>query len=366
MSVATWYTIVGNSDYYWRVLAPAEAVGGSACLIPEKGGFYALTQPNTDTPFRWTQDGSGMTSYPDHQGVAVWTRPDGPRALHALAMKRLHGVFQVGETDDNYLAPVQQNVYMRANRFDVNHRSQHLKAMLSMDRLVFSTARLRDQYHHGLRAEFGRQLPEMVVCRNHVFRSDWPEREKHDGPVRVGWMGSPSHVWDVKLAWPALLYAARNGAQTYMVGYDPASEEEHRITSAKGRRDQAEWRKVGYTFIPWRRLDGTKRMSLPLDIGLCPLETNQFTLGKSDVKAIEYTIAGAAVVAQNNEVYNRDWVHGETCLLAGSPSEMIDAVALLMRDVKLRNRLVANAQEYVRENRCEKQLREEWGAAVAC
>jgi len=44
---------------------------------------------------------------------------------------------------------------------------------------------------------------------------------------------------------------------------------------------------------------------------------------------------------------------------------MIDAVALLMRDTKLRERLVANAQQYVRENRGETQLREEWEAAVA-
>jgi glycosyltransferase involved in cell wall biosynthesis len=88
-------------------------------------------------------------------------------------------------------------------------------------------------------------------------------------------------------------------------------------------------------------------------------------LGKSDVKAVEYAISGAAVVAQNNEVYNRTWVHGETALLVGSPQEMLQAVDLLVRDENLRLRLIENARQYVREERGLKQLQDEWGAAVA-
>lgn len=356
--------VVGSSDYYWRTIAPARAIGAKTCLIPEKGGFFAVTQPNDDTEFQWSQSDDGLVEYPNHEGAAVWIRPDLARATHAKAMRELHDVFTVAETDDNYLAPPEQNVYMRANGFDPKVRLDHMKAVASMNRIVFSTDWLRDYYHRELKKEFGKKrLPDMVTCGNHVFEEDWPIIEEYDGPPRVGWMGSPSHLWDVHLAWGAMLWAKKAGARTYMIGYDP-TQPEAEVTSEKAKDNVAQWMKVDFEHIPWRKMDGTSRMRLPLDIGLAPLMSNAFTLGKSDIKAVEYTIAGAAVIAANNPVYNKTWKHGETALLVGSPSEMIDAVSLLMRDRKLRERLVANAQQYVREERGEKQLKSEWGAAV--
>ena len=360
---ATFYSIVGNSDYYWRLLAPCRAIGAKPCMIPEVGGYYAVTQPNDDTAFPWTQAEDGTAVYPEHEGAAVWMRPDLARATHAKAMRELHGVFTVAETDDNYVAPMHQNVYMRSNGFDAKARLDHMKAVASMNRIVFSTNRLRDMYYRELKTEFGKhRLPDMQVCRNHVILEDWPLIEEYDGPVRVGWMGSPSHIWDVNLAWGALLWASRAGAKTYMIGYDPVHPE-HEVTTDKARSNVREWEKVGFEFLPWVKMDGLSRMRLPLDIGLAPLQSTRFTLGKSDIKAIEYCIAGAAPVVQNNEVFT-DWVHGETCLKAGSPSEMIEAVKTLMLNPRLREEIVTNAQQYVREYRGEDQLREEWTAAL--
>lgn len=359
---ATFIAIVGNSDYYWRVIAPARAVGAKTCLIPEQGSFYAVTQPNEDSAFKWVQFEDGTVEYPEHEGTAVWIRPDLARATHAKAMRQLCGLKTIAETDDNYLADRKHNIYMRENGFGPKERLEHMKSMASMNAMVFSTEWLRDFYLKELAAEFkGHRLPESFICGNHVFREDWPKVEEYDGPIRVGWMGSPSHVWDLNLAWPALLYAKQNGAKAVMIGYHPAEGE---ITHPKAKANAKQWEKVGYDYIPWVKMDGHSRLSLPIDIGLCPLLANEFTLAKSDIKAIEYTISGAAVVAQNNPVFNRNWNHRETALLVGSPSEMIDAVALLMRDKKLREELVANAQEYVREQRNEDVLRKEWMAVL--
>jgi hypothetical protein len=43
---------------------------------------------------------------------------------------------------------------------------------------------------------------------------------------------------------------------------------------------------------------------------------------------------------------------------------MLKAVQLLMKNENLRQRLVKNLQQYIREERGEKQLREEWTHAV--
>lgn len=366
---ATFYAVVGNSDYYWRVTAPARAIGAATCLIPETGGLYAIGQPNDDTVFPWAlreDDDHDFVDYPAHQGgSAVWTRPDLLRAIHARAMAKEHGIRTVSESDDNYMSDVKFNIYMKSNNFSSEHRKKHLQAMASHDVCIFSTEYLRDAYYKAFKELLEkRQIPrEMYVVHNHVFEADWPERIQHDGNVRVGWMGSPSHIWDVDLAWAALLAANLAGADVKMIGYDP-SNPEHQITSKRSMNKVRQWRKVEFEHVGWQTMDWKSRLALPLDIGLAPLLTNDFTLAKSDIKAIEYTIAGAAVVASNMPVYNKHWVHGETALLAGSPSEFIDHTLLLMRDVKLRNRLVENAQQYVREERSLERNAHQWHEAV--
>jgi hypothetical protein len=142
------------------------------------------------------------------------------------------------------------------------------------------------------------------------------------------------------------------------------------------------WKRLNNRVIPWRRPARYQRISLPLDIGLSPLLHNEFTLGKSDVKNIEYLIAGAAPVCANMPVYGADWVHGENCLKASGTETQLgtrvngsrkkrpkfgyaEAVQLLVRDPALREGIVERGQAYVREQRGAKQLREEWGDAIA-
>ena len=363
---ATWFVITGASDYYWRVYGPARAIGGKVCAIPEEGGYFALTHENDDTVFPWKiTDGDPGVSYPALEGTAVWTRPDLPRATHARAMKDLLGARIVAEVDDNYLADARQNLFMRANNWDAQARTGHLKAVCSMDALVTTTAVLRDTYYRALKDMFGRPLlPEFHVCDNHVFLDDWPQRIERDGPLRVGWMGSTAHVWDIDLAWPAFMHAKNLGCETIVAGYNPADPEGFPIESNRAYNKALQWRKTGIRELPWKQLDGTQRLELPFDIGLCPLVHNDFTMGKSDIKAVEYTIAGAAVVASASPVYTRNWVHGETCLIASSPQQMLDHVDLLVKKPSLRERLVRNAQQYVREERDMAKHATEWEDAV--
>lgn len=362
---ATWYVVTGDSDYYWRVNAPAKAIGAKVNGIPEDGGFYAVTQENTDSAFPWQLTENGA-DYPAHEGTAaVWTRPDLARATHARAMREVHGWRTVAEVDDNYLGNPKLNPFMRFNRFGPVERLQHLKACASMGHLIVSTGELRDIYWKAMKNEFGRRLiPPMTVIGNHLFAEDWPERVERDGPLRVGWMGSPSHVWDVDLAWPAMLHAHNEGCETLVIGFNPGDPDDFPVTNRRALNKTKQWQKAITRNVRWVKMDGTSRLTLPLDIGLCPLLHNEFTVGKSDVKAVEYTVAGAAVVASATPVYTRNWVHGETALLATSPQQMLDHVDLLIRKPSLRERLVANAQQYVREERDIRKHADEWREAV--
>jgi glycosyltransferase involved in cell wall biosynthesis len=332
-----------------------------------------------------------------HEGTAVWVRPDLARATHAKAMREQCGIRTIAETDDNYLSNPRLNIFLRVNRYDAQTADDHMKAVCSMNGIVFSTEWLRDYYYKKLRKRFGkRAIPALFVCRNNVAEESWPERVESNGRVRVGWMGSPSHVWDVDLAYWALRRADELGAETWMIGFNPAADEATNFTSdgqviatkkaegdslddesprnitvlgsmdpsTRSEYKKGRWSEIDFKHIPWQPPKKHHRFSLPLDIGLCPLLRNHHTLGKSDVKFLEYTISGAATIAMNNEVYNRTMIHGETGILCNSPWEMRYWTEKLIFDEKLRLELVANAQQYVREERGGKQMRQEWMEAI--
>ncbi len=410
---ASWYAIVAHNDVAWRVEYPAKATGGKVFLLPEEArpthgadgrfngrepsAFYSVTQPNEDSrlPWRFLVDRNDPdyweVEFPEHVGTAVWTRPDLARAALARAMSWKNGTRIIAEVDDNYIADRKLNLFTRSDDWSEQAAEDHLKAHACMDGIVFSTAWLRDKYVKEIRRRFRlskREVPETFVCGNHCPDEDWPVRIERDGPLRVGWMGSPSHIWDVNLIYEAMQDAKHLGCETWMVGFDPANpsgslgEHDGFSRSVNSQAVINGWRRLNNRVIPWVAPKRYQRISLPLDIGLAPLLHNEFTLGKSDVKSLEYLIAGAAPIVQNMPVYGREWVHGENCLKASGMETALgtrpngsrkkapkfgfpEAVQLLVRDTALREGIVQRGQQYVREYRGTRQLQKEWGHAIS-
>lgn len=401
---ATWIVQKGGNDTWFRCDAPAQAVGGKVLYLKGKRFERSISHPNRDTGLPWTlhlQTEDGVVSasskaewdalcrrrvryteavpvFPTVEGAVVFTRPDGRRAVLAQYMRE-QGMLVCAETDDNYLSPGHMNLHQRQSGWTEDAIDITTRSMASFDRNIFSTDWLRDRYHKEMRRRLGKQnLPELFVCRNHIPHSAWPERKPYDGPLRVGFMGSGSHVWDINMAYTAL-HAAKNygGATITMIGYNPAEPDKEpdfyevngekiMARSQKSIDYRAKWRQVVDTHIEWIDPGRYRRVPLPLDIGLAPLMgANDFTLGKSDAKALEYTIAGAACVLSTSGIYSAGgWKHEVNCLMAGSQQEMAEQTLRLCLDEKLRYDLVTAAQEMVWNERCEIQMREEWSEAL--
>lgn len=291
--------------------------------------------------------------------AAVFTRPLSWLAAHMMEL-RSQGVRVVAECDDNYLSDQRLNIFMRKAGWGENDREDHMRSVCVGDALIFSTEYLRDLYWKGLTKEFPkRYLPEMFVCRNHVDERFTPKElipPRKDGKLRIGYMGSDSHIWDVDLIYEALLYAYQLGHEIVFIGIHPA------LLNPKYRTSKKDWSAIQYTHIPWS--DNFRGTALPLDIGFAPLLVNDHTLGKSDIKWLEYALSGAACVAHNCLVYNRTAVHGETSLLAGSPREYVAQLDALLKSPKLRRDLVANTNQYIREERLIENNKQEWKEAV--
>jgi glycosyltransferase involved in cell wall biosynthesis len=352
-SKATWIVTRMTADIRWRVEMPAKHLGAKTILV-EEDHLDDYLKPNTDGVFRWSMTMNGA-EYPDIEGTVIWTRPDINRAIHGAAMSAL-GHRVICEVDDNYLSPKEQNIFMRQNNYSADKRNAHMRAFMSMDAVIFATEALRNMYTKAFKKELG-HVPETFIARNHVDPDDWKDRtpiyDTTSTRLRVGWAGSLQHVWDLRLAAPALHLAREMGAEIVLIGLDPSIH------------DKAWTRFLGeYTHIPLMQADKYHTHYLNLDIGLAPLVTNQHTMGKSDVKALEYAMSGAAIVAQNNPVYNTAWKHDETCLLAGSPDEMALAVRSLIRDKRKRIELAQAAKEYVLADRTIQGNIGEWGQAL--
>lgn len=392
--------VSGGNDCTWRVEWPAEAVGGKAVLIEKDEAVETFSSPNRDSGFPWqivvkqggkahrldtaaawytfcddspTYDGM-WTEFPAHEGVAVFTRPDWLRATLAKAM-RMNGIHTVAESDDNYFCDASLNLFQRHLGADENTHMAHARAMVQMDANIFSTAWLRDRYYKAYRERFGKKgLPPMFVCRNHIPRDAWPTVEDYDGPLRVGFMGSPSHVWDISaLAYTTFHAAKQLGCKTTMIGYSPANpdpdipdEIRDALRSERSREVQEKWATVVDESIPWIDPERYHRQGLPLDIGLCPLLWNDFTAGKSDIKPIEMVVNGAVPVVSAHPVYlTAGWKHEVNCLVGGSPEELALAVVRLVKDAKLREDLLAAGHEMVANERNEQVMRDEWMVALA-
>jgi len=387
--IATFYPVVhDNADFFWRVRAPAQAIGAKVLAIPKDEAEGILTQPNSSGSLPWTievehPDGrvsrikselgwkrfngvrrkyrSMIADFPLHEGTAVFPRPSMPAAVLAKSMRLHHGIRTVAESDDNYFAR-SYNATLKRQMTDED-LEWYSKGMASMGVCVFSTAWLRDRHYREFKRLFGKELlPEMHVCQNAIDVADWPERVERTGPIRVGFMGSDSHMWDIPMIHGALLFARENGAETHMIGFHPGAVELDLDEEGVKMRDL--WRKAVTRYTPWTSSTSFREQGLPLDILLCPLLTNDFTLGRSDAKAIEGTISGCALVLTNNPVYNEIWKHEVNCLMANSTIEFIEATKRLMRDAKLRYELVTNAQGYVAEERGVDCLRKQWREAL--
>jgi L-malate glycosyltransferase len=158
-----------------------------------------------------------------------------------------------------------------------------------------------------------------------------PARRQTEGVV-VGWSGSHSTAPYLHLLDDVLRELQRDdGVEIAVIG-EPA----FRIP---GVRVEAR---------PWRReseVDDLRRF----DVGVYPLPHDQWVLGKSGLKALQYMALGIPPVVEGIGV-NLDIVtHGENGLIASDSDEWVERIRWLVRDPTLRERLGRQARRTVEE-----------------
>lgn len=101
------------------------------------------------------------------------------------------------------------------------------------------------------------------------------------------------------------------------------------------------------------------------DLAIAPLEDTAFTRCKSDIKFLDYSAFGVAGIYSRVPSYQETVQHLETGYLAdNTPEAWADALECMLEDDALRERIAANAQQYVLSTRTLRQRAADWRNAI--
>ena len=212
------------------------------------------------------------------------------------------------------------------------------------DHIVVSTEPLRERML--------RLNPNVSVIPNaldeRLFAAELPKLKEQDKIV-LGYMGTASHEADLRMILEPLrelLTHAGGMVELELVGVLDEFRCKAMFGNLPVRVVTVPSSAVEYPgFVKWMR------ENLHWDVGLAPLENTRFTVCKSDIKWLDYSLLGIAGVFSRVPAYENSVEHEHTGLLASDAEEWRDALQLIVKDQRLRMRLRANAFDFVRENR---------------
>lgn len=211
-------------------------------------------------------------------------------------------------------------------------RFERIWAMQQCDGVTVSTQRLATIVR-------GFTDKPVIVVPNAIdlpwFRKIVQATKRQVQGLTIGWAGGRRHDRDVELmaeAWGRI--AARYPEVTFVVqGWQPPVIAEH----VPGHR---------VVQLPWMSLETYPAGLAQIDIGCCAVADTPFNRPKSNIKAMEYAAAGAAVVASPT-LYGSLIVNGTTGFIAQSVDDWESALAELVEREALRRIMARRLLRFV-------------------
>lgn len=330
-SLATFWRQATPGTAYWRGYLPMKHLPGQ---------MHELRADSVEMP------GDELILH-GQEGAAIWQfLGDNARDRIALQMQR-QGTRTLMEVDDNYLrfAPP---LYGKHGAWTRTHAEaaangtgysveMHRNVVPLMDGIIAATANLAEEY--------GEYNDNVYHCPNSIDPDDWNVERVESDVLRIGYYGSPSHMRDWPLVKKALKWASKQrDVEVVLIGFAPPAWSGH--------------------VLPWADSLFAARQNLGrIDVGIAPLTINQWSVGKSDVKALEYAMAGVMPILQDAEPY-APWRSFWSPWMPSTAAEWDDAIRDVVAtrdDVKT---LAAVAKKYVLEYRTIQGNIDSWRRAV--
>lgn len=167
---------------------------------------------------------------------------------------------------------------------------------------------------------------------------------ERSSPIRIGYMGTPTHDQDLQLVVDAmrkleLIYG--NRIEIEVIGAFEGK------TPLFGKRVGLPRRHDYPNFVRWLL------QRVQWDIGIIPLADDKFNESKSYLKFLEYAALGLSIVVSRVPTYLAVAKHEVNCLVADPDTDAwVSAVSRLIEDPSLRMRLAENARADLIEHHC--------------
>jgi glycosyltransferase involved in cell wall biosynthesis len=280
----------------------------------------------------------------DRSAAMVVLHPGKFALEYILPNVRAQGRKVIVDVDDDYLSPSLVG-WLRKSGMEklaeqwAKNQPAHREFVKQADAIICATPILAYRYE--------KLNPNVIVIPNTIDEADWEAPLRiDDGIIRVGWAAGGQHVPDIPLVEPALRWASEQpGVKVCMVGIDPGFD-------------------FDYTHYPYTRSPQHYRDLISIfDIGLAPLHSMRMNDGKSDLKWLDYTMAGALTIASHQPAY-ASVRHGVTGLLAKTPKQFTDNLREALDDPAETMEMIARAREHVLAERAAWRFREIYLAAV--
>lgn len=235
-----------------------------------------------------------------------------------------------------------------------------LKVLTDADLVVASTPNLAD--HLLALHQHVTVIPNQLPARIWSPVTSGGERrslKRCDGPVTIGYIGTPTHTPDLQSIEESLLTVLDRHAghvRLLTVGLAP-SHGLRRHPAVEQRTPPRDARKNYTAFAQYAA-------HLPIDIGIAPLLDTTFNQCKSDIKFQEYATLGIPGIYSDLPPYRDSVADGQTGLLAGDAADWTTAMTRLIKSSALRTRLTEAAMQEITSARPPRPDETTWNEAL--
>jgi glycosyltransferase involved in cell wall biosynthesis len=219
---------------------------------------------------------------------------------------------------------------------------------------------------------------KVIIVPNAIDFNDYRERPHGDHPLLIGYMGAASHWKDLQLVGKVLeklhekydfdfkIYGM-TGEPLEAVMYQYSmllksnlmTEQNDYYREALGFYDQMKNLKADHTPFYPPALHPSVLSAVDFDIGICPLEDNEFNRGKSCIKFYEYAAVGTPCLASDVEPYKQE----VTYRAKNTFDDWYKKLEKLIVDKEFREKLGKEQQAWVKENRSIEKVSLDWEMA---
>jgi glycosyltransferase involved in cell wall biosynthesis len=280
--------------------------------------------------------------------VVVFQRPMDRNKLEAAKLLKVKGKKIVFDNDDTYLensgTPA---VMIYKTRRLVRKINRNLKDFIKISDLVtVSTNFLAEEYK-----EYNKNVEVLLNC---IDPDDWGEPKENDtGKVRIGIVGSTLTTGDFEVAKDAILkLIERNDVQLVVMGLN-RDIDKNSLSYKIFRKEIEFWDNKNVEWHPpvSHAEYNQYLVDLKLDIMLIPRKDNYFNRAKSNLKFLEASMAGIAVVAQGfsdgQSPYQQNTEDTKYMRIIIDNKKWYDEIDNLIRNEQERKEMVQKAREYV-------------------